>query len=473
MVVALLAVFAGVLLWTLSERRPNVLIVSIDTLRADRLASYGYAHAQTPVLDRLAASGLRFTQATTVAPLTLPAHASLFTGTFPTFHGVRDNGQFYLADEQTTLAEVFKGQGYRTGGFVGAFVLDRRWGIAQGFDTYFDNFDLSKYELAAGIDAAQRPADEVVSRAMAWLKEASNKPSFAWVHLYDPHAPYAAPEPFASRFPATMHGAYDAEVAFVDAQVGRLLDALGDARDETIVVVTGDHGESLGEHQEQQHGFFVYDAVTQVPLIVAAPGISPGAPTDQVRIVDVMPTVLEAAGIPVPAAVQGRSLLPAARGQRLDLLALSESWYPRYHYGWSELTAVRDGRYKFIAAPRRELYDLLNDPGERTNLAPFNPQRVAALERALGEITGATSGSSKPQAPQQVDPDVEERLRALGYVGSSLSPRALEDRPRGDPKDKIGLVQPPQTGGHRFGGRPSGRRRGQGAEGAAGGRRGR
>ena len=242
------------------------------------------------------------------------------------------------------------------------------------------------------------------------------------MHLYDPHAPYAAPEPFASRFPATMHGAYDAEVAFVDAQVGRLLDALGGARDETIVVVTGDHGESLGEHQEQQHGFFVYDAVTQVPLIVAAPGISPGAPSDQVRIVDVMPTVLEAAGIPVPDAVQGKSLLPAARGQRLDLLALSESWYPRYHYGWSELTAVRDGRYKFIAAPRRELYDLLNDPGERTNLAPFNPQRVAALERALGGITAATSGSSKPQAPQQVDPDVEERLRALGYVGSSLSP---------------------------------------------------
>src|SRR6185295_1902520 len=358
---------------------------------------------------------------------------------FPAFHGVRDNGQFYLADEHTTLAEVLKGHGYRTGGFVGAFVLDRRWGIAQGFDTYFDNFDLSKYELAAGIDAAQRPGNEVVDRATAWLREGSDLPFFAWVHLYDPHAPYAAPEPFASRFPATMHGAYDAEVAFADAQVGRLLDALGKARGRTIVVVTGDHGESLGDHQEQQHGFFVYDAVTQVPLIIAAPGISPRASTDQVRIVDIMPTVLQAAGIAVPAAVQGKSLLPAARGERLDLLALSETWYPRYHYGWSELTAVRDGRYKFIAAPRRELYDLLNDPAERTNLADSSPQRAAALERALREMTAATSGSSKPQAPQQVDPDVEERLRALGYVGSSVSPRALEDRPRGDPKDKIVL----------------------------------
>jgi arylsulfatase A-like enzyme/Tfp pilus assembly protein PilF len=438
-VVAILAVFAAVSLWRPTKRRPNILIVSIDTLRADRLGSYGYAHAQTPVLDGLAARGLRFAQATTVAPLTLPAHSSLFTGTFPTFHGVRDNGQFYLADEQTTLAEVLKSHGYRTGGFVGAFVLDRRWGIAQGFDTYVDDFDLSKYELAAGIDAAQRPANEVVDRAVAWLREPSALPFFAWVHLYDPHAPYAAPEPYASRFPATMSGAYDAEVAFTDAQLGRLLDALGQARDETIVVVTGDHGESLGDHQEQQHGFFVYDAVTQVPLIIVVPGIAARAPADQVRIVDIMPTVLEAAGIAVPKAVQGASLLPAARGQRLNLLALSESWYPRYHYGWSELTAVRDGRYKLIAAPRRELYDLQNDPVEQTNLAPSNPQRVAALERAMREMTAATSGASKPQTPQQVDPDVEERLRALGYVGSSVSPRALEDRPRGDPKDKIAV----------------------------------
>jgi choline-sulfatase len=438
-IIVLGAAVAAAWFWTRPARKPNVLIVSIDTLRADRVGSYGYALAQTPTLDGLAARGLRFAQATTVAPLTLPAHASLFTGTFPTFHGVRDNGQFYVSDDQTTLAEVLKGQGYRTGGFVGAFVLDRRWGIAQGFDTYFDNFDLSKYELAAGIDAAQRPGNEVVDRAAEWLRQPAEQPFFAWVHMYDPHAPYTAPEAFASRFPATMQGAYDAEVAFTDAQLGRLLDALGDARERTIVVVTGDHGESLGEHQEQQHGFFIYDATTQVPLIMTGPGIQPRATTDQVRIVDIMPTVLEAAGVAIPSAVQGQSLMPAARGERLELLAFAESWYPRYHYGWSELTAVRDGRYKFIAAPRRELYDLQTDPGEHTNLASANPQRVAALERALGEITAKTAGSSKAQAPQPVDPDVEERLRALGYVGGSVSPRTLEDRPRGDPKDKIGL----------------------------------
>jgi arylsulfatase A-like enzyme/Flp pilus assembly protein TadD len=420
---------------------PNVLLISIDTLRADRLGSYGYRDAQTPVIDALAARGLRFAQATTVAPLTLPAHASLLTGTFPTFHGVRDNGQFYLADDQTTLTEVLKARGYRTGGFVGAFVLDRRWGMAQGFDTYFDDFDLSRYELAAGIDAAQRPGDEVVDRAIKWLGEDTSAPFFAWVHLYDPHAPYSAPEPYTSRFPPTMTGAYDAEVAFTDVQVGRLIDAIRDAGEleNMFIVVVGDHGEGLGEHSEQQHGFFVYDATVQIPLIVAGPGLPARVVPDQVRIVDVMPTILEALGIERPALIQGASLVPAARGERLELLALSESWYPRYHYGWSELRAVRDGRYKLIAVPRRELYDTQLDPSETNDLSSTNPRLADALGRALGDLVARTTSSSRPHAPQQVDPEVEERLRALGYVGGSVSPRNLEERPRGDPKDKVAL----------------------------------
>jgi arylsulfatase A-like enzyme/Tfp pilus assembly protein PilF len=421
---------------------PNVLLISIDTLRADRVGSYGYQAAQTPAIDSVAAGGVRFTRAATVAPLTLPAHTSLMTGTFPTFHGVRDNGQFYVSDDQTTLAEVLKANGYRTGGFIGAFVLDRRWGIAQGFDTYFDDFDLSKYELAAGIDAAQRPGRDVVDRAIEWLRAASatSQPFFAWVHLYDPHAPYDAPEPIAARFPRTMSGAYDAEVATADVEVARLLNwmAAAGVRDNTIVVIVGDHGESLGEHQEQQHGFFVYDATMHVPLIVAAPGVAARVVPDQVRIADVMPTILDLAHIAPPAAVQGASLLPVARGAHLDLLALSESWYPRYHYGWSELTAVRDGRYTFIAAPRRELYDTQADPGEQHDLSAENPRLADALDRALQQMTAKTA-AAKPQAPQSVDPDVEERLRALGYVGASVSARVLETRPRGDPKDKIAL----------------------------------
>jgi arylsulfatase A-like enzyme/Flp pilus assembly protein TadD len=419
----------------------SVLLISIDTLRADRLGSYGHRAAQTPVLDALAARGLRFEQASTVAPLTLPAHASLLTGTFPIFHGVRDNGSFYLDEARTTMAEVFAGRGYRTGGFVGAFVLDRRWGIAQGFDRYFDDFDLSKFEMAAGLEAAQRPGHEVVDRTLAWLADDRDRPFFAWVHLYDPHSPYAPPEPYRSRFPATAEGAYDAEIAATDVQVGRLLadlDASG-RLDRTLVVVVGDHGEMLGEHGEQQHGFFIYDAAVRIPLLMAGPGIPAGVVSDQVRIVDVMPTILELAGADRPAEVQGASLVPLARREPLDLVALVETWYPRYHYGWSELTSVRDGRYKFIAAPRRELYDVQADPRELNDIAASNARVADAMERALGELSARMAAGASPPQARAVDPEVEQRLRALGYVGATVTRAALEDRPRGDPKDKIAL----------------------------------
>jgi arylsulfatase A-like enzyme/cytochrome c-type biogenesis protein CcmH/NrfG len=427
----------------------SVLLISVDTLRADRLGSYGYTAASTPVLDRLAARGLRFAQATTVATLTLPAHASLLSGTFPTFHGVRDNGSFYLGDEITTLAEVLQPRGYRTAGFVGAFVLDHRWGIAQGFEHYFDAFDLGRYEMAAGLDAAQRPGSEVVDHALAWLAEDRDRPFLAWVHLYDPHSPYVPPEPYRSQFPATPQGAYDGEVAATDAQIGRLLEFLeaSGRLDRTIVVVVGDHGESLGEHGEQQHGFFVYDAAVQIPLIVAGPGVPARTVTEQVRIVDVMPTLLDLAGADVPSDVQGASLMPLGRGERLDLLAFSETWYPRYHYGWSELTAVRDGRYKFIAAPRRELYDTQTDPGETRDLSAANPRLADALETALRDMVTRTAATTS-QTPRAMDPEVEERLRALGYVGATVSRAALVDRSRGDPKDRIDLYNLLKRAGH-------------------------
>jgi arylsulfatase A-like enzyme/Tfp pilus assembly protein PilF len=421
-------------------RPRNLLVVTLDTLRADRLGSYGYAAALTPRLDALAARGLRFAQATTVVPLTLPAHSSLFTGTFPARHGVRDNGGFYLPDEQVTLAEVLKGQGYRTGGFVSAFVLDGRWGIGQGFERYFDDFDLSKFEKAPGMDAIQRPGAETVDRALAWLAEDPARPFFAWVHLYDAHAPYEPPERFAARFPATASGAYDGEIAEVDAQLGRLLDALtadGRLRD-TVVVALADHGEMLGEHGEQTHGFFVYDAALRIPLIVAGPSVPARVVSDQVRIVDVLPTVLDLLGQRAPAAVQGTSLLPLARGEPLPLLAIGESWYPRYHYGWSELVSIQDGRYKLIRAPRRELFDLQADPRETTNLADRDPARADAMTGALARLL-AQHGGQAAHKPAQIDGETAEKLAALGYLAGGFSARHLEDRPRGDPKDKIGL----------------------------------
>lgn len=433
----------------------NLLLITLDTLRADRLGSYGHAAAQTPHLDRLAARGARFSQATTVTPLTLPAHSSLMTGTFPVYHGVRDNGGYYLDDTHQTLAEILQQAGWRTGGFVGAFVLDARWGIAQGFEHFFDDFDLTRFDNAASMDAIQRPGNEVVDRALAWLtadgdtvgekpsrQAPRDQPFFAWVHLYDPHAPYAAPEPYRSRFPATRSGAYDAEIAATDAQVGRLLDHLEQTGqlDDTLVIVLGDHGEMLGEHGEITHGFFVYEAATRIPLIVAGPGIAPRVVDQQVRMVDVLPTILARLRLASPEAVQGTDLSTLLAGGRQRLVALSESWFPRHHYGWSELSAIQDGRFKLIRAPRMELYDLGQDPGETTNLAASDPERVAAMEATLLRLLGELRGTATNQAPQAIDAETTARLEALGYLGSSRGSNLEDDgRPRADPKDKIHL----------------------------------
>ena len=419
----------------------NLLLVSLDTVRADHLGSYRYAAAETPRIDALASSGLRFEQATTVVPLTLPAHSSLMTGTFPGWHGVRDNGGFYLDDDQRTLAEVLKEHGYRTGGFVGTFVLDRRWGIAQGFDRYFDEFDLDKFADAAAMDMIQRRGSDVVDRALAWLGETRDQRFFAWVHLYDAHTPYEAPETVQSRFPRTRDGAYDAEIAYVDLQVGRLVDALrADGRlSDTVIVVVGDHGEMLGEHGEATHGFFIYEPATHVPLIINGPGVPAAVIPDQVRIVDVMPTALSLLGLTVPTEVQGVDLMPLARGEALDLIAHSESWYPRYHYGWSELRSVQDGRFKLIQAPRPELYDLSNDPREERDRSTDEAARRDGFVRALDAFESRTRRAGADEGPRPIDSETEERLAALGYVSGHINPKRLDQPVGGDPKDKIEL----------------------------------
>jgi arylsulfatase A-like enzyme/Tfp pilus assembly protein PilF len=439
-----LAVVSGLLLRGQPGRESgpvNILLVSVDTLRADRLGSYEYTPGRTPAIDAVAARGVRFADASTVAPLTLPAHASLVTGTFPAYHGVRDNGGFYLDVDDLTLAEILQGVGYRTGAFVGAFVLDSRWGLDQGFDRYFDDFDLSTTSDGA-MDAVQHRADVVVDRALEWLDREPEKPFFAWVHLYDPHTPYEAPAEFASRFPATVHGAYDAEIAWTDAQIGRLLTRLSsDGRlDQTLVVIVGDHGESLGEHREQQHGFFVYEATLRIPMIFAGPGVPTGVVPEPVRIVDVVPTVLDLVGVPISPVVQGRSLRPGMRGERLDIVAFAETWYPRHRYGWSELMAIRDGRYKFILGPRRELYDVVKDPGETHDLSVSDARTADAAERALRSMLADMTSRKAARGRQPIDPDAEARLRALGYIGGAGA-RSDSDPsgPRSDPKDKIDL----------------------------------
>jgi arylsulfatase A-like enzyme/tetratricopeptide (TPR) repeat protein len=420
--------------WPPLRDRPDILLISIDTLRADHLGSYGYRAARTPALDALASRGTRFARASTVTPLTLPAHASLMTARFPTRHGVRDNGGYYVAAELDTLAERAQQAGYRTGAFVASFVLDRRWGLDQGFDEYWDDFDLSGAGTAS-MDDIQRPAAPVIDRALAWMAAQGETPTFTWIHLYDPHTPYAAPPPFAHRFPATLIGAYDAEIAYVDAELGRLFDTLR-ARgrlDHTLVAVTGDHGESLGEHGEQTHGFFVYQATMHIPLLIAGPGVPTAVVDAPARIVDVAPTLLDLAALAALGDADGRALLPdAASG---DAPVYVESFYPRFHYGWSELTSVSDGRFKLIVAPRPELYDLDDDPGETRNVLIGNRQRSAAL----AEVLKAIRAREVTQDAQPIDAEVQARLQALGYVGAGVGAARGGPADLADPKDKIGL----------------------------------
>ena len=424
----------------------NLIVITLDTTRADRLGAYGYGHAGTPNEDALAEDGAMFEHASTAAPLTLPAHSTIFTGRFPPEHGVRDNGGYFLQDREQTLAETLKSHGFATGGFIAAYVLDSKWGINQGFDTYFDDFDLSKYKVFS-MGAIQRPGNEVVDRALPWIDQHRNGRFFAWLHFYDAHTPRNPPEPFRSRFPDDP---YQGGVAFDDTQVGRVVQFLRDRHlyDSTVIVVIGDHGESLGDHGESGHGFFIYESTTRVPLIIRAPfsNMHGRRIADPVRSVDVLPTVLDLLGIPAPpqVAIDGTSLtqlLTGAPGE-LGLEAYAEAVYPLHHFGWSDLRSLREGRYKLIAAPRPELYDLQDDPSERKNIFP---DRKPLGDRMLGRLADLEA-HFKASAPAsghavEVDPDAKARLAALGYVGSIVA-SVDDDRSRAglaDPKDKVHL----------------------------------
>src|SRR5712692_6454580 len=331
----------------------NLLLITLDTTRADRIHAYGFDGIETPNLDRLAREGVLFEQAVAPAPLTLPAHSSIFTGKFPPAHGGRDNGGFFLDERETTLAERLQAKGFTTGGFVGAYVLDHKWGVAQGFQTYFDDFDLTKYQ-SLSLGSVDRPGNEVADKALAWLARVGASRFFGWVHFYDAHSPYTPPEPFKSRY---ARHPYPGEIAFVDSQVGRLLAYLDDHDlvRHTVIVVMGDHGESLGEHGESTHGFFVYQSTAHVPLIIRAPyDVMEGRRVaDTVRSVDILPTVLELLGVRAAEPFEGASLVALMTGAKkeLGLAAYSEAVYPRFHFGWSDLRAMTAGRYKYIAAP--------------------------------------------------------------------------------------------------------------------------
>jgi arylsulfatase A-like enzyme/tetratricopeptide (TPR) repeat protein len=421
---------------------PNVLLITIDTVRADRIGAYGYAKGSTPTFDRLAREGVRFADATTQAPLTGPAHAALLTGVYPARFGIRDNATTPLPDEATTIAEVFKARGYQTGGFIGAFIVDAQYGFAQGFDT----FDASFPKFNAGMKLqARRRGGDVVDAAVRWLGMAADRPFFAWVHLYDAHAPYEPPPPYRGRFSAAP---YDGAVAYLDACAGRLVAALEQSGrlDRTIVVVVADHGEGLGEHGEHEHGLFLYDAVLHVPWIMRLPGHRWDGTIvkDQVRTIDVMPTVAELAGAVISGSIDGESVVGLIRGdtRRDTPPSYAETYYPKRHFGWSELTSVRIGDWKYIDAPRAELYDLRKDPGERQTVLDARPALVKGLAAELGKIQFAFGPAAVAEAPQP-DRETLARLRSLGYVGIA----APAPGGRGvDPKDMVSSIELFRTG---------------------------
>ena len=394
----------------------SVLLITVDTLRADRLGCYGDTLARTPRIDALAAAGALFERAFTPAPITLPAHASLFTGLIPPAHGVRGNGAFELGANIATLSEALGEEGRSTAAFVGGFPLARRFGLGRGFGHYDDRLD-----KAPGVhyEFAERRADAVADASIAWLA-AQPGDVFLWAHFFDPHAPYDPP-------PAFRGGdAYRGEIAAVDVAVGRVLDAWDARAGPSIVALAADHGEAFGEHGEESHSLFVYDVTLRVPLILKGAGVSAGRRSGAVSTVDLGATLLSLAG--VPARLPGSSLLATKPGPPL----YAETLAPRLDFGWSELRSIRSGQYKLIRAPRPELYDVAADPAESRNLAASDATTVARLS---AELDGILAASGEAQSRRTVDAETAERLRSLGYVqGIAASGTGA------DPKDKVAVA---------------------------------
>jgi choline-sulfatase len=433
--VLVVAIAAGVWLW-----RPGpapggavdgpIVIISIDTLRADRLPAYGYTKIATPHIDRLVADGILFEQAYSQSPQTLPAHTSIFSGELPFEHGVRDNIGFTVKPGQRFLQHALAERGYATGGFVSSYVLRRQTGFAQGFETYDD--DLPPAAPRQGLGGVQRPGEQTMAVAMRWVDERDSSRFFLFAHIYEPHTPYTPPERFGGGDP------YDGEVAWSDEIVGRLLDHLRakDLYDRATIVLLSDHGEGLGDHGEDEHGIFLYRETIQIPLVVKLPGSRGGGRrvVQPVQQIDLLPTLLDLTGAPV--AARGRSLRPVLddTGTLDEAHLYAESLSPRYHFGWSELYALTVEQYRYIRAPRPELYDIQADPGERASIVDARPHIRDGMARALDDLLA----NEAVTGPSAVSDEERRKLAALGYVGAAVT-GVVEStaEARADPKDKI------------------------------------
>ncbi len=421
------------------ESNLNILLITIDTIRADRVGYSGY-DIDTPNLDSLAYKGVRFMNAVCQVPVTLPSHASILTGTNPPFHLLKDNGTYYLLEDFTTLAEVLKNNGYLTAAFVGAFPLDSQYGLNQGFDVYDDTYDTPINLKKHG---PQRIAKDVNNVAIKWLKLNYDKNFFVWVHYYDPHVPYSPPPPFDTKYKSR---AYDGEIAYTDVYVGKLIEFLAKKRvfNRTLVVVVGDHGEGLGDHKESTHGFFIYDDTLKVPLIFHCSNIIPKRIEikRQVRTVDIFPTILDILKIEIPPYCQGASLIPVINGKKIEEAeeSYAETYGPLLSGGWSELKAIRTPKWKYIQAPKPELYDIENDAQELNNLVKQEKNVALELRKRLEKLEKRISFKGKGSATRELTQEEKEKLMALGYI-SSLTNLNIARKSREDPKDKIHVFE--------------------------------
>jgi arylsulfatase A-like enzyme/Tfp pilus assembly protein PilF len=420
----------------------NVLLITIDTLRADALGAYGNSTVSTPLLDRLSAGGVRFSRALAQTVVTLPSHANILSGRYPFAHGVRENSGFRFPGDVDTLATLLKARGYRTGAFVSAFPLDVRFGLARGFDVYDDRY--GKGAERAAFREPERAGTATVAAASAWINQQSNpqsairnpqSPWFAWVHVYEPHFPYAPPEPYATRYRAAP---YLGEVSAADVALAPLIAPIleqgGNAR--TLVVVTGDHGESLGDHGEQTHGLFAYEATLRVPLIVYQPRLfSSRVVSDPVRHVDILPTVLDALGVAPPQGLDGASLLPAMETSgRVDAPSYFEALSASLNRGWAPLSGVARGPLKYIDLPIPELYDVAADPAEARNLASSRPEDVRQLQTLLRQLRASDRGVARAAESA----DTRKRLGSLGYLSGTAAQKSSYTE-ADDPKRLVAL----------------------------------
>ena len=425
--------------------RPNLLLITIDTLRPDHLHCYGYDGIQTPSIDSLAAGGIRFEQAYTPIPITLPSHTVMLTGTYPMMSGVHDFSGNNLSPEQATLATVLRARGYDTGAVIAAAVLDRRFGLNHGFDFYYDHFNFSRL-AESNLDFMERPANDVIDQALKWLATPRQRPFFLWVHLYDPHYPYKPPAPFNQTYKTNL---YDGEIAFADFQLGRLLRYLKQrgTYDRTLIALSGDHGEGLGEHGEKTHGFFIYNSTLHVPLIIkpsTSIKFTNRIVKKDVSLVDVMPTLLGLLNVAIPPKVQGKNLASMVlHGAEMETSPLySETYLPRIHFNWSELRGLSTGNYHFIDAPKPELFDRSKDPGELHNLYADKGAVGSEMRSQLTSTVRRFTTEREMAQKSTLDPQLAERLRSLGYTAfASGEDSSVSDRKLPDPKDRVQVYE--------------------------------